>query len=146
MNSIKKHGLQQYGKVAVGSEVEFASPHRLVQMLMDGALEKVAAAKGYMASGEIAAKGEHISWAISIIGGLQGALDLESGGEIARNLDDLYDYMTRRLSEANINNDEVILDEVMSLILEIKGAWDAIPESVRKAPHIQPATEVEANK
>jgi flagellar protein FliS len=133
MNSLKKHGLKQYGKVAVGSEVEFASPHRLVQMLMEGALEKVAAAKGYMARGEIAAKGEHISWAISIIGGLQGSLDLEAGGEIARNLDDLYDYMTRRLAEANIENDVAILDEVMSLLLEIKNAWDSMPDSVRKA-------------
>ena len=144
MNSLKKRGLEQYGKVAVGSEVEFASPHRLVQMLMEGALEKVAAAKGYMSRNEIAAKGEHVSWAISIIGGLQGSLDLEAGGEIARNLDDLYDYMTRRLMEANINNDEAILDEVMSLLLEIKGAWDSMPESVKKGePQMQAAAGTE---
>lgn len=139
MNSMKKRGLQQYGRVSVGSEVEFASPHRLVQMLMEGALEKVAAAKGHMARNEIEAKGEHISWAISIIGGLQGALDLESGGEMARNLDDLYAYMSRRLMEANINNDAEILEEITSLLLEIKGAWDSMPENVRKTEQLAKA-------
>jgi len=132
MNALKKRGLHQYGKVSVGSEVEFASPHRLIQMLMEGALEKIATAKGFMVRGETAAKGEHISWAISIIGGLQGSLDMESGGEIAQNLDDLYTYMARRLTESNIHDDTAGLDEVTSLLLEIKGAWDVLPEEVKK--------------
>jgi len=132
MNALKKRGLHQYGKVSVGSEVEFASPHRLIQMLMEGALEKIATAKGFMVRGEIAAKGEHISWAISIIGGLQSSLDMEAGGEIAQNLDDLYTYMARRLTESNIHDDVAGLDEVTSLLLEIKGAWDVLPEEVKK--------------
>jgi flagellar protein FliS len=131
MNALKKRGLNQYGKISVGSEVEFASPHRLIQMLMAGALEKIATAKGFMVRGETAAKGEHISWAISIIGGLQSSLDMDAGGEIAQNLDDLYTYMARRLTEANMNDDPGGLDEVMSLLLEIKGAWDVMPESVK---------------
>jgi len=133
MNALKKRGLNQYGKISVGSEVEFASPHRLIQMLMAGALEKIATAKGFMIRGETAAKGEHISWAISIIGGLQSSLDMEAGGEIAQNLDDLYAYMVRRLTEANLNDDVGGLDEVTSLLLEIKGAWDVMPENVKKA-------------
>ncbi len=133
MNVLKKRGLNQYGKVAVGSEVDFASPHRLIQMLMEGALEKIATAKGLMVRGETAAKGEHISWAISIIGGLQGSLDLEAGGEIAQNLDDLYSYIVKRLTEANLHDDVSGLDEVMSLLLEIKSAWDVMPESIKKA-------------
>jgi len=133
MNSVKKRGLQQYGSVAVSSEADFATPHRLVQMLMEGVLDKVAAAKGYMLRNEIAAKGEHISWAVSIIGGLREALDFEGGGEIARNLDDLYEYMSRRLVEANMANDAAILDEVSSLMIEIKGSWDVMPENVMQA-------------
>jgi flagellar protein FliS len=133
MSLYQKRGAQQYGKVAVGSEVNFASPHRLVQMLMEGALEKIAIAKGHMARREYEAKGKHINWAISIINGLRGSLNLEEGGEMAANLDSLYDYMIRRLSEANMNNDVAILDEATSLLLEIKSAWDAMPEALKQS-------------
>jgi flagellar protein FliS len=128
----QKRGAQQYGKVAVGSEVAFASPHRLVQMLMEGALEKVATAKGHMSRKEYEAKGAHINWAISIIDGLRGSLNMQEGGEMANNLDSLYAYMVRRLAEANVNNEIAILDEVSSLLLEIKSAWDAIPDEVKQ--------------
>ena len=134
MNALKKRGLNQYGKISIGSEVEYASPHRLIQMLMEGALEKIATAKGLMDRGETAKKGEHISWAISIIGGLQSSLNMDEGGEIAQNLDDLYTYIARRLAEANMSNDIAILDEAIDLLLEIKGAWDIMPESIKKAP------------
>jgi flagellar protein FliS len=130
----QKRGVQQYGKVAVGSEVAFASPHRLVQMLMEGALEKVATAKGHMIRKEFEAKGSHINWAISIINGLRGSLNMEEGGAMANNLDNLYAYMVRRLAESNVSNDVEALDEVSSLLLEIKSAWDAIPEEVKQPP------------
>jgi len=131
----QKRGVRQYGKVAVGSEVAFATPHRLVQMLMDGALEKIATAKGHMVRKEYEAKGSHINWAISIIDGLRGSLNMEEGGEIANNLDGLYAYMVRRLAEANLRNDLASLDEVSSLLLEIKSAWDAIPDEVKQHPN-----------
>ncbi len=122
--------LSQYKSVGVASGVENATPHRLVLMLLDGALDKIASAKGHMQRNEIAEKGRYVSWAITIVSGLQSSLDMEGGGEISRNLDDLYDYMVRRLAEANINNDVEILDEVMGLLLEIKSAWAAIADSV----------------
>ena len=128
----QKRGAQQYGKVAVGSEVAFASPHRLVQMLMEGALEKIATAKGHMNRKEFEPKGANINWAISIIDGLRGSLNMQEGGEMANNLDSLYAYMVRRLAEANVNNDIAILDEVTSLLIEIKSAWDAIPDEVKQ--------------
>ncbi len=117
---------KQYNSMAVKSVVEDGSPHRLVQMLFDGALGKIAVAKGHMDRGEIAEKGRHISWAISIVEGLRSSLDMDKGGDIASNLNDLYDYMKRRLLEANMTNDPAILDEVSSLLREIKDAWDAI--------------------
>ncbi len=125
--SSQMSGAQQYKKVGAHSEVGAASPHRLIQMLLEGALEKINLAKGYMQRGEIALKGNHISWAISIIDGLRMSLDREAGGEIADNLDALYDYMGRRLAEANMTNDPAMLEEVSGLLLEIKSAWDAIP-------------------
>jgi flagellar secretion chaperone FliS len=129
----QKRGAQQYGKVAVGSEVAYANPHRLVQMLMSGALEKIATAKGHMSRKEYEAKGKQINWAISIIDGLRCSLNMEEGGEMANNLDSLYAYMVRRLSESNIRNETAILDEVSSLLLEIKSAWDAIPDEVKQS-------------
>ena len=131
MNMTRLHGaVQAYSKVGVASGVEQASPHRLIQMLMEGAIEKVAKAKGYMERKDIANKGSHISWAISIIDGLRASLDKTNGGDIADNLDDLYDYMTRRLIRANMENNPDLLDEVISLLRSIKGAWEEIPSAL----------------
>jgi len=119
-------GAQLYKSLGMQNEIENASPHRLIQMLMVGALGKIFAAKACMENSNISGKGENISMAISIVSGLRASLNFEAGGEIAENLDNLYDYMERRLLEANINNDISILDEVISLLSEIKGAWDII--------------------
>ncbi|MCW8950368.1 MAG: flagellar export chaperone FliS [Sedimenticola sp.] len=130
VKSRMKSALSHYKSVSVSSGVESATPHRLVQMLMEGALDKIAAAKGHMLRNEPADKGRFISWAISIISGLQSSLDMEAGGELSRNLDDLYDYMVRRLGESGAQNDPSILDEVSSLLLEVKSAWDVIPSQL----------------
>lgn len=128
MNMSKLHSaVHAYSQVGVSSGVEQASPHRLIQMLMDGAIEKVAMARGFMERNEISQKGGHISWAISIIEGLRASLDKNAGGEIADNLDDLYDYMIRRLVRSNSENNPDLLDEVISLLRSIKGAWDELP-------------------
>lgn len=129
----KRSGVAQYGKVAAESEVAYASPHRLVQMLMEGALDKIATAKGCIERHDLAEKSRQITWAMSIINGLRSSLDMEAGGAIAVNLDDLYAYMTRRLIDASAHNDADALNEVINLLLEIKGAWDAMPEDVRHA-------------
>ncbi len=132
MSPMLKRGLNQYGKVAVGSETSYASPHRLIQMLMEGALDKIAFAKGQIERKDYAEKGRNITWAISIIQGLSASLDVESGGEIAANLEGLYDYMVRRLLVANKDNDAAILEEVASLLKEVKNAWDAMPSEVKQ--------------
>ena len=124
------NALSEYNSISVTGGVEDASPHRLIQMLMEGALDKIATAKGHILHRDMAEKGRHISWAISIVGGLQNSLDMEAGGEISANLDTLYDYMIRRLVEAGVQNDPAILDEVSSLLLEVKSAWDVIPRQL----------------
>ena len=118
--------LKQYHSVSVRSQVAEASPHRLIQMLMEGGLSKLAQARGAMERGQLALKGELMGHAISIIGGLREGLDLASGGEVASNLDSLYEYMGARLLEANMKNSTVILDEVTGMLREIKSSWDAI--------------------
>lgn len=129
MNAV--FAMKQYQQVSVHSGIMDASPHRLVQMLMEGMLEKVALAKGNMANNNIASKGENISKAIAIVGGLQSSLNIDAGGELAENLGNLYDYMTNRLIMANLHNDESILDEVAGLMVEIKIGWDGIPEAFK---------------
>ena len=129
----KSSGVAKYGKVAAESEAAYANPHRLVQMLMEGALDKVATAKGCIERNDLEGKSRQITWAMSIINGLRTSLDMEAGGAIAVNLDDLYDYMIRRLVDASAQNDPAALSEVIDLMLEIKGAWDAMPDEVRNS-------------
>jgi flagellar protein FliS len=131
MNTTKfNNAVKQYSQVGVTSAVEQASPHRLIQMLMEGAIARIAIAKGAMERKETANKGAHISWAISIIDGMRASLDKNAGGEIAQNLDDLYDYMIRRLMRANMEDNPDLLDEVLSLLRSIKDAWDTLPKQL----------------
>lgn len=122
-----KSGANAYAKVGVETGVLAASPHKLIVMLFEGAMVAVSTAARQMEAGDIAAKGKSISKAITIIeNGLRASLDRKAGGEIAANLESLYDYMAARLLAANLGNDPALLDEVHRLLGELKGAWDAI--------------------
>jgi flagellar protein FliS len=125
-NPAKSAFLKSYAAVGVQSGIESASAHRLILMLLDGALEKVAFARGHMARKNVEGKGSNISWAISIVGGLRGSLDLDAGGPLAADLDALYEYITIRLLEANAQNDEAKLEEVHRLLAQVHSAWKAI--------------------
>jgi len=125
-------GAAAYKKVGNQSTAEFASPHRLIQMLIDGALEKVVIARSSMERGDIQGKGENISWAIRIIGGLQASLDKDNGGEIAETLGSLYVYIVSKLTEANAENNLDKLDECMVVIKNIKEGWDGISQEAAK--------------
>lgn len=129
-----KNAADQYRQSGVLAEVAVADPYRIIQMLFEGALERIAIARGAMLQGDIPRKGEQISKAIGIIDGLRAALDHEKGGELAGRLDDLYEYMTYRLLQANLKNSSEMLDEVTRLLREIKAGWDAIPEDQRTPP------------
>jgi len=126
------HGAAAYQKIGTQSGAEFASPHRLIQMLLDGTLEKMIIARSYMERNDIKGKGEHISWAIRIIGGLQASLDNEKGGEIAETLGSLYIYVVEKLTEANLHNDTSKIDESIAIIRNIKEGWDGISNEAEK--------------
>jgi flagellar protein FliS len=128
-----QNAVQAYQQAHHQGKIENASPHQLIQLLMEGALSRIAQAKICMTHGNMGEKSVLIGKAISIVGGLQGSLDMDAKGDISNNLDSLYDYMVRKLLEANQKNDAAILDEISGLILEIKGAWDAIPEEFHHA-------------
>ncbi|EMF9964067.1 TPA: flagellar export chaperone FliS [Pseudomonas aeruginosa] len=118
--------MRQYQNVSTQAQTIDASPHRLIQMLMEGGLTRMAQARGALERGEVALKGELIGKAIAIVGGLREGLDFEAGGELAANLDRLYAYMSMRLTEANLKNDAGKLEEVSELLRNIKSGWDAI--------------------
>jgi flagellar protein FliS len=120
------NALQQYQQVKTDAGLEDANPHRLIQLLFEGGLERLASAKGHIQRGETARKGEQIGKAIDIIDGLRASLNEAAGGDLARNLDALYDYMERRLLEANLKSDPVLIDEVAGLLHDVKEAWDSI--------------------
>lgn len=120
--------MRQYQQVGVQAQVTEASPHRLIQLLMQGGLDRIYQAKGALEYGRIAEKGELIGKSVAIIGGLREALDFEQGGDLARNLDRLYEYMIMRLTEANRKNDPAPLAEVAELLREVKSGWDGISD------------------
>jgi flagellar protein FliS len=107
---------------------------QLVLRMLDGAIDRIVTARGHMERREIAAKGEAIGKAIGLVDGLRTSLDKERGGEVARNLESLYDYMMRRLLEANLRDDPRRLDEVAGLLDEIRAGWDAIVRNPPPAP------------
>jgi len=126
------NNINHYSSVGSYTGVVDANPHQLVQMLLDGVLKKIATVKGLMVRKEIAKKGEVMGQAVLIVAGLRSSLDLNAGGDLAANLDDLYEYIERRLLQANLDNDVTMLDEVSGLLNEIKTAWESIPPELRK--------------
>lgn len=118
-------GIKEYQSVGTQTSIVDADPHRLIQLLFEGAAARIASAKGHIERQELDKKSAQINSAINIIGGLQESLNFDAG-ELAYNLEKLYDYMIRRLFEANVRNSVEMLDEVNGLLLQIKSAWDEI--------------------
>lgn len=116
-----------YSRVGVETGVTEASPHRLVAMLFDGAIESIHQARGALASRDIAAKGQAIGKAVRIVDeGLKGGLDRSAGGQLATDLSALYDYLLRRLTEANLRNDDAALAECSTLLDAVRQGWNGI--------------------
>ena len=122
--------LKQYQAVNRETGIVDADPHKLIQMLIDGALERLIIAKGHIERMKIEEKNHFINKAVEIIGGLRSFLDKEQGGEVAENLFSLYEYMEFRLFEANVTNNPELVDEVVNLLREVKAGWDGIREQV----------------
>jgi flagellar secretion chaperone FliS len=142
MNTVTRGALDAYSKAGVESNIRDASPHKLISMLFDGALVAIGMARNHMRLNQIPEKGLAISRAISIIDeGLKVSLDENVGGELARNLKSLYEYLSNRLLMANIHNDVEGLDEVARLLGELKAAWDQIGQQAQAVapPVVEPA-------
>lgn len=116
----------QYKSIELQSRIDTASPHELIELLLQGARSHIATAQGNIQRNQIKDKGEHIGKAISIVEGLKSSLNQDQGGEIAVNLLKLYDYIQHILLKANLTNDEDLLAQSNMLLAEVHQAWQAI--------------------
>lgn len=124
--SQSRAALQHYAAVQVQSSALDASPHRLTAMLFDGALERIARAKGHLQRGELARKGELISSVVAIVGELSGSLRRDAAPELVDRLAALYDYILGCLIKANASNRADLLDEASQLLGTLAEAWQSI--------------------
>lgn len=121
--------LKHYANVKIDAGVQGASAHRLIAMLYEGLLTRIAQAKGAIQQRDFENKSRKITEAMNIVLGLRDALDTSAGGELAANLASLYDYLHRALLQANLRNDVTRLDECRELILPVSSAWEQMKMS-----------------
>ena len=124
--------LKAYRKTNLEAELSVADPHRVVQMMFEGLLERLSQAKGAILRKDYEYKADRISKATGIINGLQMSLDDKQDPELAKRMYALYDYMKELLTSASVKLDVAPIDEVIELLLPIKQAWDNIPESEKQ--------------
>jgi len=129
--SVNLSALRQYKNVDLQATVATASPHKLIQMLFDGALDALAQSKGAIERKDIELRTQRLNKATGIVLGLRDSLDLEKGGEVAENLDALYDYIIRGITQANRDDSADKVQELMNLLVEVKMGWEQMPEEYK---------------
>lgn len=115
--------MQTYNTVAAGENL---TPYQAVELLLDGALESISKAIIAQQNNNIPDRGDAVGTTLTIIGLLQDSLDKSLGGELAENLDALYDYMTRRLAGVAVDKTPRSLEEVQSIVLQLRDGWAQI--------------------
>lgn len=123
-----QQAIKAYQNVNKQADRQEKDPYKVIAILMSNALESINIAKITMLQNQIEEKGRFISLAITLIDGLKASLDMEKGGDISNNLNDLYEYLMARLVEANLKNDVDMLDEVHGLLSTVKEGWDGIQD------------------
>lgn len=116
--------VRAYADIGLETRVSSATPEQLITLLFDGALAAIAKARLYLRNGDTQGRGESLSKAIDIIeSGLKASVDMDTGGELAKNLVAVYDMAVRHLLLANMNADATSLDLAERLLADIGGAW-----------------------
>ncbi len=124
------NALHQYQAVNAQTSVVDVDRHQLIQLLFDGAVDRINMAKARISAQDYEGKNRLINKSIEIVSGLRSFLDLDQGQEVAQNLFDLYVYCEHRLFEANVRNDIEVLDEVLGHLKKIQDAWSGIRSEV----------------
>lgn len=132
-----KKGINAYQSVGGRDQATTADPYQLIQMLMNGALQKLAVGKGAIERKDLSTKSESLTKALSIVGALQESLDLNVGGEVAGNMFDLYDYVKRQIIEAMTSSSTDGVDNSLMVMRSLKEGWDSIPVEARNQAFAQ---------
>jgi flagellar protein FliS len=119
--------IESYSSGSTATQAAVANRVELIQMLFDGLIDSLSSARGHIERQSIEDKSKALTRASRIVVGLQAALDLDKGGELAANLNELYSYIVRRLLHVNVHNDLEALKEVHSLVTEVREAWRQVP-------------------
>ncbi|MEA1988344.1 MAG: flagellar export chaperone FliS [Pseudomonadota bacterium] len=130
--ALKKQFVQQYANNFVETSVSEASPHKLIELLYDGALKNMNLAKVFIDQKNYEKKAEFINKALAILSSLRAGVDFKNGGEVAENLYSLYDYCYRTLTTASIKNSVDMVDEVIDYISGVNEAWKQMPQNIKK--------------
>ena len=125
MNAIA--ALAQYGQIKNDTQTTYASPHQLMLMLFDGAIEAMSFTIGAIENNNFELRSKQNSRSITIINGMRECLDMETGGELADNLYSLYQYMTKELFKASYKNDAETIQNIQTMLKDIRGSWEKIP-------------------
>lgn len=125
--------LAAYRSVSAHGLVADSDPHALVLTVFDAILGRLTAARACIENRDTRRMAGLLHSSVTLIAELRGSLNLQRGGPLAQNLSDLYEYMTRRLIDANLNSDGAAVAEVQGLLTEIRGAWAMIGPEVRPA-------------
>jgi flagellar secretion chaperone FliS len=126
-SALAASALKSYRQTGTAAVSLGASPQRLIGMLYDSALGRLAAARGCLERGDVGGRHSHVTRVLDILQYLQQTLNPEAGGALADQLGQLYDYMQRQLTLANARADAAGLDEVAALLRTLKDAWDGLP-------------------
>jgi flagellar protein FliS len=125
MNAIA--ALAQYGQIKNDAQTTYASPHQLMLMLFDGAIEAMSFTIGAIQNENFELRSKQNTRSITIINGMRECLDMETGGELADNLYSLYQYMTKELFRASFKNDVDTIQNIQTMLKDIRGSWEKIP-------------------
>ena len=130
MNAQKLRAISDYNNVAA-TKTDTKDPHELVKLLFEGLTDRIALARSALAKEDREGRAEAVTKAQKILFGLRESLDFKTGGELATNLDSLYEYSIRRLIKAHSREDDSIFKEVMDLMVMIRDAWKQIPTEIK---------------
>jgi flagellar protein FliS len=119
--------LSQYGKIKDDTQTMYASPHQLMLMLFDGAIEAMSFTIGAIQNNDLALRSKQNTRSITIINGMRECLDMQAGGELANNLYALYQYMAQELFRASVKNDSDTIQNIQTMLKDIRGSWEKIP-------------------
>lgn len=127
MTTSQARAASAYATINLESRATASGGVDLVILLIEGVIDRIKLARAAIVQRDVQQKITQLNKALSIIGeGLRAHLDVGAGGEIARNLDDLYAYCSVRLLHANAQNDVHALDEIVALLKPLLGAWNTV--------------------